>query len=179
LADRPSGSATINNPYAPPRASVRDIADIHETAAPADRSTRLAAAILDTIIFGAMVYTPLIFASVVAPSTAEGTADFNTDTPFGLAVIVVTIVGFVAWLWITVKFMHRNGQSIAKKILAIKVIRRDGSPISISRLFWLRNVLNGMISVIPLYGLIDVLFIFGDSRECLHDKIADTTVVKA
>jgi len=33
--------------------------------------------------------------------------------------------------------------------------------------------------VIPLYGFIEVLFIFGESRQCLHDKLADTIVIKA
>ena len=93
--------------------------------------------------------------------------------------MVVTLIGFVAWLWLTITYMHRNGQSIAKKFLAIKVIRADGTPASLSRLVWLRNVVNGLISIIPLYGLIDVLFIFGESRQCLHDKIAGTIVVKA
>jgi uncharacterized RDD family membrane protein YckC len=30
-----------------------------------------------------------------------------------------------------------------------------------------------------LYGLIDSLLIFRESRRCLHDNIADTIVVKA
>jgi hypothetical protein len=33
--------------------------------------------------------------------------------------------------------------------------------------------------MIPLFGIIDALFIFGDARQCLHDKIADTIVIKA
>ena len=40
-----------------------------------------------------------------------------------------------------------------------------------------------MIALVPLvgwmYGLLDVLMIFRDSRKCLHDNIADTIVVKA
>jgi hypothetical protein len=44
---------------------------------------------------------------------------------------------------------------------------------------WLRNVVNWLISLVPLYSVIDVLFIFGQTRQCLHDKLADTIVVKA
>ena len=60
------------------------------------------------------------------------------------------------------------------------VIRRsDGSAASLARLVWLRNVLNGVIALVPFYGIIDALFIFGEARRCLHDHIADTIVVKA
>jgi len=77
------------------------------------------------------------------------------------------------------RLFARNGQTIAKKIVGIKVVRSDGSPASLGRIFWLRNVVNGLLGIIPLYGLIDILFIFGEQRQCLHDKIADTIVVKA
>jgi uncharacterized RDD family membrane protein YckC len=73
----------------------------------------------------------------------------------------------------------RNGQSIAKKLLSIKVVRSDGSRASLGRIFWLRNIVNTLLSIVPLYGVIDALFIFGEQRQCLHDKIADTIVVKA
>ena len=66
-----------------------------------------------------------------------------------------------------------------KKLVGIKVVRADGSPASVGRIVWLRNILNGFISIVPLYGLLDSLFIFGESRQCLHDKIADTIVINA
>jgi uncharacterized RDD family membrane protein YckC len=75
--------------------------------------------------------------------------------------------------------MKDTGQSLAKKYFGIKVIRSDGSPASLSNLIWKRNVLNWLISIVPLYGIIEVLFIFGEDRQCLHDKIADTIVVVA
>ena len=93
--------------------------------------------------------------------------------------LVLALIGLIVWSTITIVLMRRNGQSIGKKATGIKVVRSDGSAASLSRLIWLRNVVNWIISIIPLYGLIDVLFIFGESRQCLHDKIADTIVVNA
>ena len=93
--------------------------------------------------------------------------------------VLLMIIGFAVWCWLTIARMRANGQSIAKKILGIKVVRTDGSPVSLGRLIGLRNVVNTLISLIPLYSIIDILFIFGESRKCLHDKLADTIVIKA
>jgi uncharacterized RDD family membrane protein YckC len=79
--------------------------------------------------------------------------------------------------------VNRNGQTIAKKILSIKVVRKDGSKAGVGRIFWLRNVVNTLIAMVPLvggiYALVDALMIFGDPRQCIHDKIADTIVIRA
>ena len=40
-----------------------------------------------------------------------------------------------------------------------------------------RTILNGLIGIIPLYGLIDILFIFRGDKRCIHDLIAGTKVV--
>lgn len=166
----------MTNPYAPPRAVVRDFTDPSALAVPADRGTRLGAAILDGIIFMVMVYLPIVFIAFSARTNPP------TDESGSTAILVasaVTLVGFTVWCWLTIKYINLNGQSIAKKLLGIKVVRTDGSPASLGRLFWLRNVVNGLISIIPLYGFVDALFIFGESRQCLHDKIAGTIVLKA
>jgi uncharacterized RDD family membrane protein YckC len=157
------------NPYAPPRASVRDIRDPHVVTELADRGTRLAAAMLDTLIVGAMVYLPIIVGSLFVSSENETAL---------VAGIGLAFVGFVVWAWLTVLNVLRNGQSIGKKMLDIRVVRSDGSAISLGRWFWLRNFVNGVLGMIPLYSFIEVLFIFGESRQCLHDKIADTIVIK-
>lgn len=163
----------MTNPYAPPQAVVLDIADPRLDTRLAERGTRLVASILDGLIFAGMVYLPLILTSVA--TSAE-----SRDGGGGMGVVIgalLTLVGFVAWSWLTIRYVVRNGQSIGKKITGIKVVRSDGTPVTLGRIFWLRNVVNGLISIIPLYGLIDALFIFGESRQCLHDKIADTIVV--
>ena len=166
----------MTNPYAPPSATVYDVADRNASLVPADRGTRLGAYILDAVIVGVMVYVPLMIGTALA-----GTTEFESPglTPLALAAFLLCILGFITWVYFTVIFVSRNGQTIAKKWLDIKVVRADGSPASLGRIFWLRNVLNALISIIPLYGIIDALFIFSESRQCLHDKIADTIVVNA
>ena len=165
----------MTNPYAPPGATVYDVAERNAALVAAGRGTRLGAVFLDAVIVGVMVYVPfLIGAGLSAPSEFE--PDLN---PLALGAFLVGFAGFIAWAYFTVVFVNRNGQTIAKKLLDIKVVRSDGSPASLGRIFWLRNVVNGLISVIPLYSIIDSLFIFSESRQCLHDKIADTIVVNA
>jgi uncharacterized RDD family membrane protein YckC len=167
------------NPYAPPQATVHDVGDPSMALTPADRGTRLAAALLDGIIVAAMVYVPLLITAAAA-GAADGTGGASGAATAALATgLALTAGGFVAWLWLTLTYLRRNGQSMAKKLLGIKIVRSDGSPASLGRIVWLRNVLNWLVSIIPLYGMIDVLFIFSESRQCLHDRLADTIVVNA
>jgi uncharacterized RDD family membrane protein YckC len=130
---------------------------------------------LDGVIFAGMVYVPLFAAGFIAGLSGAGRASGALVAIVGL----VTLAGFVAWCWFTIKYVRENGQSIAKRILGIKVVRSDGEAITLGRIFWMRNFLNALISIVPLYGLVDALFIFSESRQCLHDKLADTIVVKA
>jgi uncharacterized RDD family membrane protein YckC len=159
------------NPYAPPRASVTDIAEErkeeHELAG---AGVRLGAYLVDTVIFFLFIYVPILIGTILM-ATSQG--DF---TP---AFLLIMLVGVVAWFWLTILFLARNGQTIAKKMLGIKAVRSDGSKASLGRLFWLRHVLSFVLSQTGIYFLIDVLFIFSESRQCLHDKIADTIVVVA
>jgi uncharacterized RDD family membrane protein YckC len=86
-------------------------------------------------------------------------------------------------LAIMIVLVYRNGQTIGKKLLGIKVARTDGSRASLARIFWLRNVLNSVITMVPffgpLYALVDACMIFGEQRRCCHDYIADTIVIRA
>jgi uncharacterized RDD family membrane protein YckC len=168
---------STTNPYAPPRADVRDMGG--ESGAAAGRGVRFGGAILDGIIFMAMVELPAFIGGAMSGGLDPATAA-STEPGLSLGIgAVFTLIGLAVWIWLTVKYVSQNGQSIAKKILGIKVVRTDGSHASLGRIFWLRNVVNGLLSIIPLYGLVDALFIFSENRQCVHDKIADTIVVKA
>ena len=116
------------NPYAPPRATVQDVVDPSVSLTHADRGTRFAGALLDGLIFGCMVYAPVIFAFFAG--AASGAFDDPDDDAFAMAMLGVAGVGFVIWLALTLRYMKQNSQSIAKKLLRIKVVRSDGSPVS-------------------------------------------------
>ena len=53
---------------------------------------------------------------------------------------------------------------------------------TLARLALLRHLVTSLVVQIPVAGqffwLVDVLFIFGRSRRCVHDHIADTVVVR-
>ena len=132
--------------------------------------------ILDSLIVGVMVYAPIFIIAIASGASGAAGEALGTMMTVGF---MLALIGFVAWSWLTIRYVRQNGQTIGKKLLGIKVVRSDGSPISLGRIFWLRNVVNGVLGMIPLYRFIDWLFIFGESRQCLHDKLADTIVIKA
>jgi uncharacterized RDD family membrane protein YckC len=158
------------NPYAPPRASVTDIIDEKEEFELAGAGVRLGAYLVDVVIFFIFIYVPIVIATLLMATS---------QSDFSAAFLIIMLAGWVAWFWMTILFLARNGQTIAKKMLGIKTVRSDGSKASLGRLFWLRHVLSLVLAQTGIYFLVDVLFIFGESRQCLHDKIADTIVVVA
>jgi len=173
------------NVYAPPKANVADVSPGGEQVL-AGRLARLGAAILDGIIIGALVYTPLVFTGAFGAAMSQAVQSgsiFNVWSLFLSGAGIVSLVLFIAWAVVTYRLVAANGQTIAKKLVGIKVVRSDGTPATVGRIFWLRNVVNTIISVIPLigaiYGFVDALFIFNERRQCLHDKIADTIVINA
>lgn len=73
-----------------------------------------------------------------------------------------------------------EGRTIGKYCLNMKIVDAKGNPPGFVRGILLRGVVNGMLGMIPFYGLIDALAIFAnDSNRCLHDHIAGTYVIHA
>jgi uncharacterized RDD family membrane protein YckC len=69
-------------------------------------------------------------------------------------------------------------------LLGIKIVHTDGSKIPLARILGLRWLPIAVLGFLPYFvgqiiPVIDVLFIFRESRKCLHDEIADTIVIKA
>jgi len=166
---------STSNPYAPPRGA--DRGTLPDQPEFASRGLRLLAWFLDGVIGGLMVWVPALIVGAATGVFSQPSDQF--DSSLLILPLSLCAVGFIAWAWITLLLVARYGQTIAKRMLEIRVVRSDGSQASLGRIFWLRNVVNGLLGVIPLYGLIDVLFIFGERRQTIHDLIADTIVVRA
>ncbi|WP_408891618.1 RDD family protein [Myxococcus faecalis] len=72
-----------------------------------------------------------------------------------------------------------TGASLGKRLLGIHVVRGDGLPAEVWRIALLRNVLPvALCGYCARFGLVDVLFLVGEDRRCLHDWVAGTRVVK-
>lgn len=125
--------------------------------------------------------TPASRGSRLLAAFIDGAAVFLI---YGIAVFIghleVLILGIAA-LWIYQIFLLTTlGQTIGKRFCGIKIVTHDtGANGGFVTNVLLRSILNGLISVIPFYALVDILFIFREDRRCIHDMIAGTKVVEA
>lgn len=164
-----------SNPYAPPKAFVQDVADQNAAAELAGRGTRLGAYLLEALI-GVVVAMPILFSGLIDYKTAQLTPE---NVP--MAMWIFTVGASIAIFVLTLVWLYKYGQTIGKRILGIKIVRSDRSRAGLARIIFLRYIVAALPGVIlsGLWNLIDALFIFGEKRQCVHDKIADTIVVKA
>jgi len=177
--------STPNN-YAPPQSVVADISSYDLPFEKATRLSRLGAVLLDGLIF-TISFIPsyaTAFRTMIhtRPNAANYFAFWAAMANSGAWFYVASLINLVL-LVITIVLVYRNGQTIGKKLVGIKVARTDGSRASLARIFWLRNVVNTAFTVVPilgpLYSLVDICLIFGGQRRCCHDYIADTIVIRA
>lgn len=97
--------------------------------------------------------------------------------------LVDTLIGFALFLLLHGYLLAQRGQTIGKWVCGIRVVRTDLSKVSLQRIIMLREMPLFVIAAIPLpyvsaaLLLLDAVFIFRSSRQCLHDQVADTVVV--
>ena len=160
----------------------------------ASAGQRIAAYIINNAIwFVLMFIMGFVWAALVGKPTKADTVKL------GMWVIAVSII----YLVIQVILMSRDGQSIGKKIMGIKVIDADGKTAGFVRFFLLREivfsivfVVNVIVFSIPLNIVLDLngqyqtipalimtiicgmMLYFAKDRRTLQDKLANTYVIK-
>jgi|GEM_PF-736414 len=121
------------------------------------------------------------FAATIIDLLAATVAMLPAVAPVKNAEAYVPLLGGVATLALSIIqifFLSKDGQTIGKKAVDIKIIEiNTGKNGGFFNNVLLRSLLNALLSLSLIYPLIDILFIFRKDRRCLHDLIAGTSVI--
>lgn len=181
--------AIAQNRFAPPRADVEDQAGDAGEMVDAPRGARLVAVLIDNVL--PLILIGLILAAVAlpayenyrqahAPGIEPPRSGSHHLTTAWAWLGGVALLAFYVW---SVMLVYLYGQTFGKRLMDIRVVRTDGSRVSFARFVFARWLPMFIVRFVPLFnviaGLLDPLLIFRDSRQCLHDSIADTKVVTA
>ena len=178
------------NPYQSPLSTDAPPPQINagQPGALADRSARFVAFIIDVFVHEATVLTCLYFFELMPRYFSEEQSWWETAT-FG------TFEIFVYYL-LNGYLLATRGQTIGKLVLGIQIVNRATCKlISLPRIVLVRDlpitlpILITMLLAVfgehdlgnitaALLPIVDGLFIFTASRRCLHDRIANTKVVR-
>jgi uncharacterized RDD family membrane protein YckC len=132
----------------------------------AGRMARLAAFVVDALL----IWVPPV---ILFAAAGEG------RSPFATLELTAAVLWFCGLSLYQIVLLGTTGQTIGKKWLGLQVIHVDGSPVTFGSAFLMRSVVGvGLLGLIPFYGLVDLLFIFGADRRCLHDRVAGTKVIE-
>jgi uncharacterized RDD family membrane protein YckC len=161
----------------------------------ASRFKRLVARLIDGFLQGLLYFLIIFF----IPSLWEknfgqlGTVPENADSSalgpfqqflfiydFSLLSVVDFLFAVAVAFVIQGYFLAQYGQTIGKMALNIKIVDQESNEKpSLARLFVVREVGMSVVGIMPLLSFIQVLFIFGSTRRCLHDHWSKTKVVNA
>lgn len=141
-------------------------------------TARLCAHLIDSMFMGILIGIGMVG---VAASGQVGLFEMDKGgldgaSPLPLVILSAFVfAGFVVQ-WILIS---KRGQTIGKLLTCIRIVTVGGRLPGFVVGVVIRNWVRVLLSLIPFFGLIDILFIFGEEKRCLHDYIAGTRVVQA
>jgi len=173
------------NPYAPPAAGLDTEAPRPLSAAEVDRLAsrwqRLGGALFDGLLYFVATIPcyfglPDGFASLKRPHSNPFVLFTSTGTWGLVGGVLVAALTIAHWT-----LLAKRGQTIGKIVAGTRVVRSDDARAGFLHAVVLRVwpvEIASRVPVLQFTTFVDVLFIFGASRRCLHDRIAGTKVVK-
>ena len=166
-APQSSLPADTGNPYAAPQSSLSYGRAPGRTKDIASRGARFLGALIDSIIYMAVA---LVAVFVLASSGVQDEASLQL-----MAMVFLLPIAIIQWVLIAT-----SGQSIGKKAVGTRIVNADTYQVpGFLHSVVLRSWVPALLGCVPLFGLIDALWIFGEERRCVHDLIASTRVVVA
>lgn len=147
---------------------------------------RFLAYLIDGLILALVsmvVLCPLgIFIVVSLSNNPEPDADQATSMVFFFlaAYAAVFVIQFAATYLYYVEYQLRSGQTVGKRVMALRVLRVDARPVdraTLVRRYLVQIVAGGFI---PFFNFLDGLWQLWDQplQQTLHDKAAETVVAK-
>ncbi|MCE3251871.1 MAG: hypothetical protein K0Q67_881 [Cellvibrio sp.] len=163
-----------NNVYSTPQAQLVEQVDDSEKPL-ASRWARLGASIIDSIIMMVIVI-PVMYFTGGFDGIMEG------RQPGFVYSLGMAVLGIIVFFAINYRYLIANGQTVGKKVLEIKIVDLNGNvPVFQPQLVirYAVYMLPGQIPVVgQIFSIINILFIFGKEKRCIHDLVAKTKVVK-
>jgi len=153
----------------------------------ASRTRRFFANLIDGIIIGlASTLLYYIYYLINGKTIIIYTYSSLYDVPLTkLAINILTDLIIIFIFYTLIPTYIWKGQTIAKRLLGIAVVKEDDSEVDLStlllrNLIWFTNPfqISFIKYLIQLLELIDALFIFGEEKRTLHDRIAKTKVIE-
>ena len=133
------------------------------------------------LLLAVFMILPLPFGSVYKAevATAQGAANDTVATKefslLGDAVIAIAIIVCAAYY---IVLEARTGQTLGKKVVSIKVVAADGTPIGY-RASFIRNMLR-VVDGLPLFYVLGIICIIATrGRQRIGDRAAGTVMVIA
>lgn len=158
------------NPYESPQTDIEPTQTFDKDTQLASRLTRLGAALIDGIIQFAIV---MIIVLILGMSFMQNTSI--------LLSIIMSFVSMGIFVALHGYFLKKEGKTIGKKLLGIRIVDMDGNLPEFMPMLMKRYLVLFIIGMIPIVGsivvLINYLFIFRDDQRCGHDLFADTKVI--
>lgn len=141
----------------------------------ASRQARLGASIIDSII-QLLILMPILEATHFVDYIHEEKAP-----PLELSISLL-VISYLIYIGTHYYFIKKNGQTIGKRILNIRIENTNGGVASFNTIIFRRYLFTTAISSFPAIGIVllsvDTLLIFRNNHACWHDDFAKTRVVK-
>jgi uncharacterized RDD family membrane protein YckC len=163
-----------NNVYSTPESQlVNPVSSDVQTLA--SRWARLGASLIDSLIISVIVLPVMYFTGGFDGVSTGVQPSIGYSLIMGLLSIGVFLV-------INYRSLVASGQTVGKKVLEIKIVDLDGNLPTLRDHLLKRYGVYMLTAQVPMVGpvlnLINICFIFGAEKRCVHDLIAKTKVVK-
>lgn len=145
---------------------------------------RLVGVIIDALIIVALMAIPIIIGGVLiangVSTDANGNGEVTNGTSVGVAVIFFIIAFIIAVLYeplLTARKGPKNGQTPGRSVAGIRITNLQGGPIGAGQA-WGRYLFKAFFSG-SIFYLGYLWMLWDTNKQCWHDKIANTLVLKA